>query len=255
LRAWLILLILAFIWATLAAVLMALLSAEEDVLAPQWLPVLGIPLLPLFALVGYTCAFFRCVLASGKEGKAGQIRWPGAADITQVLWSLAACLLSFLATPVVPVAVAILFWLYSGDLTWVDRLILWELGLVAVGCWALALLAVDQSGRLRDVNPVALARMTGRLGWRGWLLVGLATAGVLFCFHFTLGALEDLHDVSLAWLALFWWGFCGTAWIVFLLRWFGVSQFRARQRRKDEGKAYLAHESRSPAHCLPGPGS
>ena len=129
--------------------------------------------------------------------------------------------------------------MYGGELTWVDRLILWELGFVAVVSWELALLAVTESGRLRDANPVSQARLAASLGWPGRLTVVLAAAGVLLHLHLALGAMEDLHDGPAGWWELGWWGFWGAAWVVFLLRWFGLSQFRARERQQAEGNRSL----------------
>jgi hypothetical protein len=236
LRAWPISLGLAFIWATLATVYFTALRPEYRDLTDWSLDVLG-PRLPFLLvawfLLGYACAFFRCVLASAAAGEADCVRWPGG-DAVQVLWSTVACLVCFLAGPVVPLVVAFLFWLNGGDLEWVDWLILWELGLAAAAYWALTLLAVDQSGRLRDANPIAVVRLVNRFGWRGWLVVVLAAVGVAGCYYFTLGSLEALHRGAEGFFGLVWWGFVGQAWIVFLLRWLGVSQFRAKEKRKRE---------------------
>jgi hypothetical protein len=248
LRAWMILVGLALVWAMLAAIV-------SEVLAEAWEPVWWdaaalwwqIPLAMLaFLLLGYACAFFRCVLASGAAGEAGFVSWPGA-DILQVLWSGAACLVCFLAGPAVLVALAYWFWLNNGDPTWVDLFILWELGLVAVGYWALALLAVDQSGRLRDANPVGVIRLVVCLGWRGRLAVVLATVGTLAGFYFTWGAVAAVHHGPLGFMGLIWWGFCGQVWIVFLLRWVGVSRFWADERRNRERQGAFSDGQRHAA--------
>jgi hypothetical protein len=232
-RASLVLLILAVTWATLAAFFVALFAEDWDMSAPGPALLLVPPMVVLFFLLAYTCAFFRCVLASASEGESGVIRWPGG-DLLQVLWSGAACLVCFVAGPLLPGVVAFLFWLNSGDLEWVDEIILVELGLVAICSWVLALLAVDRSGRLRDANPIALAQMARRLGWRGWLLVVLASSWALVLVPITMAAMGELHHSALGWIALGWWGFWGMAWVVFLLRWYGLSQFRATQQRRAE---------------------
>jgi hypothetical protein len=251
LRGWPVLIALALAWAMVVVILVTLLPEEWDLAGVQT----RLPLLtPLFLLVSYTCAFFRCVLASAADGEVGFLRWPGG-DLLQILWSGAACLLCFLAGPVVPLVVALWFWLESGDLELLDWLILGELGLVAVGYWALALLAVDQSGRLRDANPVAVVRLMRRLEWRGWVMVLLAAAGVVLTFHLTLSALEDLHTGPGGALLLAWWGCCGPAWIVFLLRWYGVSLYHARERRRRQRSPGAEKRSSAPrtrgAHSTP----
>jgi hypothetical protein len=241
-RAWPVLLPLAVAWAGLLWFLMTSLAEDWDpgVLAA------GLPLLlPGFLLLGYTCAFYGCVLASAAAGEARVIRWPGA-DLPLVLRSGAAALVGFLAGPVVPVAAAFLFWLHSGDLEWVDHLILWELGLVAVGCWVLAVLAVQQNGRLRDANPFAVARLARQLGRRGWLAVTLITLCVLLHLRLALGALEDLHHGLLGLMLLTWWGFWWSAWVVFLLRWYGLSRFWAAKGAEDGSGPSFPEEQRSP---------
>jgi hypothetical protein len=242
LRAWPILLGLGLAWATLAVALVAVLPVEWEwsALGPR-LPLLMVG----FFLLSYTCAFYGCVVASSAAGETGVIRWPGG-DLLQALRSGIACLVCFLVGPVVPAVVALLFWIHAGDLTWVDEAILWELGAVAVGCWVLALLAVGEKGRLRDANPLAVARLVGRLGWRGGLAVALIVAGVVVQFRLMLGSLEDVHESPGGWLALVAWGVAGSAWVVFLLRWFGVSRYhrygrpeRAEKRPRPEKQKRL----------------
>jgi hypothetical protein len=225
-RAWPILLILAGAWATLTAILIAVWTSEGDwaVLAP---------LLLLSLVFCYTCTFYRCVLTSAAAGECDFVPWPKA-DVVQVLWTGAACLVSFLAGAVVPAAVAFWFWLNGGDLLWLDYLILGELVVVAVGSWILAFLAVHHSGRLRAANPVAVANFARQLEWRGWLAVVLATIGLLMQYWLILGAVELMHDEDggpvIGWLVLLWWWFWGGAWVVFLLRWWGLSRYWAGQR-------------------------
>jgi hypothetical protein len=243
-RAWPILLILALSWATLTAVLMAALPAVQDgVTLGGWLV---LPAFPLF-LLSYTAAFYRCVLGSAEVGEAGLVRWPGV-DLLQVARTGTACLVCFLAGPIIPAAAAFFFWLNSGDLALVDQLILLELGLAAVGYWAFALLAVDESGRLRSASPGAVGRLVRTLGWRGWLMVALIAAGMLVHFRLALGAVEDMHRNPGGWLALLWWDYWGMAWAVFLLRWFGLSRFRTQEERK-RSREFSLDEAALPSRC------
>jgi hypothetical protein len=243
-RAWPVLIILALAWATLSAVLMALLPAVQDgVTLAGWLLLLGFPVL----LLSYTAAFYRCVLASADAGEAGLVRWPGV-DCLQVLRTGAACLVCFLAGPVIPAVAAFIFWLNSGDFMLVDQLILLELGLAAVGYWMLGLLAVDETGHLRASSPAGVSRLARSLGWRGWLMVTLIAVGMLVHCRLALGAAETMHRNPGGWLALLWWDFWGMAWVVFLLRWFGLSRFRALEQRKRGGQPSLATNA-PPSRC------
>src|SRR5581483_1340667 len=88
-------------------------------------------------VLGYTWGLLQCVLSAASEGVACQRHWPGS-DAMRLLKSTGDGLVSFLAGPAVFTGAALLFWLGSGDLDWLDRLILAELGLAAVGGWLLA---------------------------------------------------------------------------------------------------------------------
>jgi hypothetical protein len=59
-----------------------------------------------------------------------------------------------------------------------------------------------------------------------------------------LGSMEDMHRNAGGWLALLWWDFWGMAWVVFLLRWFGLTRFRAQQQRKRATDPGLANPER-----------
>ncbi len=230
LRTWPVLLGLALGWATVTALLLAQMTdlfRGEDADAATWLP--GLPFLAvLFALWCFHWGFYQCVLASATEGEAGVIRWPGA-DVLLMLRSGTTALVGFLAGPAVFVAVAVWFWMNSGELEWLDQLILVELGLAAATYWALVLLAVEKSGRLRDVNPLAVLRLAGALEWRGWVLILLAALGGVVHFQLAFAALGLFHDGPGGWFVLGWWGFWGFAWVVFLLRWYGLARYRERR--------------------------
>jgi hypothetical protein len=133
---------------------------------------------------------------------------------------------------VVPAVVACWFWLNSGDLLWVDWLIVWQLGIVAVGYWALALMAVQERGRFRDAHPAAVVRLVQRLGWRAVLAAVLLAVVVVGHCLLVLDTLEELRGLR-GWLQLVgcWAG--QFFWMVLLLRWLGVSSYRARKQRRD----------------------
>jgi hypothetical protein len=234
LRAVFLLFGLAVAWAVLTTFLVATLPDTWD--AAEVTPRLPL-LMPLGLLLGYTFAAFRCTLVSAARGEAGFIAWPGF-DLAQTAWSGLVGLVCFLTGPIVPAVVAYLFWLESGDLTWVDELILWELATLTVAGWALAMLAAHGGGKLRYATLGAAAKLVHKLGYRllGIALIGAAVA--TFVGLRALGALADLQEGLEGWLILIgWWTgtLCG---LVFLLRWLGVSCFRARklraQRRRQE---------------------
>lgn len=136
--------------------------------------------LGVLLIAGLPCSFLEAVMESASAGEAFFIRWSGNLPGTVVLGGLR-WLACFLAGPVVFAAAGLMYWLSCGDPAVVDWLILTELGLVAVAYQIYALLALNDRGRLRDLNPVAVADLAHRLSWRG--LGGVLAAAALLLAH------------------------------------------------------------------------
>jgi hypothetical protein len=248
-RAWPILLGISLAWATLTTTFVTLLPEEWDAnaVAPR------VPFfLFAFLLLGFTSSFLRGVLASASDGESAFVPWPRG-DVLQVLWSGVACLVCFLAGPVAALLAAVWFWLNAGDLVFVDGLIIFELGAAAVTYWILALLAVEHRGRLRDASPIGVGRVARHLGWRGWVVVGLATSALLAQVHLILESVEDLHRGPGGWFSLVWWSFACMASLLALLRWFGLSRFRAKQLQRRARETALSDDDKHPASRREGP--
>jgi hypothetical protein len=227
LRAWPLVFGLTFAWFLVTGLALAVLPnlSEPAELLP-WLFVLPVTA----GLFCYTCAFCRCVLVSACRGEAGFVSWPRG-GVAQIAWSGLVGLVCLLAGPVVPLVVAFTFWLNSGDLGLVDWLILWELGTLAVLGWVLGLLAVLDGGRLRDAGPGGAAGLVRRLGLRvlGVALLGSAVAAGQAVL--TLFLLEVQGGDGGDWIvsAYCWAG--ELVWMIFLLRWLGLTCFWVRQKR------------------------
>jgi len=228
LRAWFMVLVLALAWTMLITVLIALLP-------DTWTLTEFMPRFPLlmfvFLLLGYSCACLQTTLGAARAGESDYVAWPERGLVPAVRGG-AQAVVCLLAGPVVPAVAAGWFWLNSGDLLWVDWLIVWQLGIVAVGYWALALMAVQERGRFRDAQPAAVVRLVKRLGYRAMLAAVLIAVVVVGHGLLVLDTLEELRGLR-GWLQLV--GcFAGQFfWMVLLLRWLGVSSYRARQQRRD----------------------
>jgi hypothetical protein len=191
---------------------------------------LTIPLL----IFGYVAGFLNCVLISAMTGETRRIRWPGR-DVGLALKSGASWLICFLAGPILPAGAGLLFWLHGGDFELLDWIILAEANILALACWFLLILAVNQNDRFYEVGPVRVAGMIQLLGHR---LVALALfAGGLGLLHGWLAsvAVAQTHDDILAglFLLLLCWSsaiYCAT----FLFRWVGLWFYWKRVREKQE---------------------
>ncbi len=226
LRALPLALILAMAWATLIAILGAMMPDRWDAL--EILPRAPV-LMIVFMLFGYTVAFLQGTYAAARTGQAGFLVWPGR-NMTVTVRGGVQGLLAFLAGPVLPAVVGYIFWVESGELQTIDWMILWQLGLVAVGYWALAMLAVQEDNRLRDLHPAAVMKLARQIGFRAPLFAVLIALPVVGQSLQTLGALDRPDRSAGGWLLLVmsWTG--QLAWMLLLLRWFGVSRFRAGGR-------------------------
>jgi hypothetical protein len=185
-----------------------------------WL-IFALYMLGPLVLLAYVCGFLDCVLASAAAGQAGVVSWPGR-DLLLALKSCLWWLLAFLAGPVLPAAIVPVYWLYVGELTTLDWIILGELGVLAVGYWLLAILAVSRSDRVSDLNPLRVLRLAERLGYRAWVAAFAASLLGIGTVLLVLAALPLVHANGVAGVLLvFVWG--GTLFVAtFLFRLLGV---------------------------------
>lgn len=189
----------------------------------------GLLYLPAPVLVlSYAFALLEGALVSGLAGDSRHIRWPGR-SLALALRSGAIGLSCFLAGPVFLVGGSFLYWLQCGDPTAVDWLILVELNVLAWAYGLFALVAVCQSDRLLDVNPLRVADVVHRLGYDVRLLILLSS--VLALAHGLLAAIalwELNRRPQIGWTLLA--GSCLSGLFLgpFLLRLLGVWCHRAR---------------------------
>jgi hypothetical protein len=219
-------LILLWLGAAWLAVIVLRERWEEGADSGFWLGVAGGPLL---LLACYTGAFFHGVLCSSAQGDAGFVCRPGFGDGAAIAWGALVSLVSFLAGPVVPAGVALLFWLNSGELTAADWLILWELATLTVAGWALGLLAAHDGGVLYSAAAAGLVR---RRGWRVLAVAIAGSAAVALFGVMALGLLEDPPEGVAVWLGLAGLAVGGLFTTVFLLRWLGLTYYYARKGRR-----------------------
>ncbi len=192
---------------------------------------IGVRVSQLFLLVltvGVPASFLDRVLVSAAAGEVDYIEWSGSVLVT-VARSGIRWLACFFTGPVVFALIAYVYWLNSGDTEIIDWLILAQLGIVAVAHQAFVLLSLTDRGRLRDLNPLAVADLAHRLGGRALAVVIVAAAVFLLHGAAILGAVLLVHrDVLLgcAVLAAGW--ASGVFWGTFFCRLLGIWCFRSR---------------------------
>jgi hypothetical protein len=191
----------------------------------QGIAVFGIYLLwasiPLLIL-SYSCGFLDCVMAGALAGEFRHVRWPGS-RLDMALKSCYVWVVCFLAGPVVPIALALTFWLQAGEMEIMDWLILAELVVVGFGYWLLVLLTVNAKDGLANVSPMRVMESIGRLGWF-LISVALGTAVVMILHVLALiPALASVQrEEGSGWLTMILCCWSGMFWATFLFRWLGV---------------------------------
>jgi hypothetical protein len=178
----------------------------------------SVPLL----IFSYSCGFLDCVMGGALAGEFRHVRWPGR-NYGLALKSCVTWIVCFLAGPIVPIALAVVFWLRAGEMQIIDWLIMGELVIVAFSYWILVLLTVNAKDGLRFSNPVPVSELVSHLGWGSiGLVVGAAMAALIHVWA-ALAAVTDLQrDQTGGWFALILCCWSGMFWATFLFRWLGI---------------------------------
>jgi len=184
---------------------------------------LAIPLV----IIGFTCLLLDGALKTAPVGEL-HIHWL-VRNLGRAIQSGASWLFCFLAGPSLPLGGSMIYWFYCGDPILPDWLILAYLCIVGISYGLFATLAVNQSGRLLDANPVRIAELAYKLGFRSIAVVVLTATLMLGHCLLALAALQDLHhDAPAGWTLLFLCWLNGMFWVAFLLRLLGVWCQRAK---------------------------
>ena len=147
----------------------------------------------LLLVLGRILSYFNGILALACEGKVKH----DASIEFEPFDALASCgewLACLAAGPAFLFGSALGYWLYCGDLTVVDWLILVELGFVGVGWWLLAILLINVNGRFRVPSPVQVARTAWGMGLKTLEITLLATGVFLVQFFAAAYGIGHLHD-------------------------------------------------------------
>jgi hypothetical protein len=177
------------------------LSIDHDRPANWAYGMLGIALVLLLFVLGRTLNYFNAVLALAAQGK---VKHEASIDFDPI-GALLGCgqwLACFLAGPAILFGSALGYWLYCGDLSVIDWLILAELAFVGIGWWLIAILLTNVDGGLRVAMPRQVIRMAWGMGWKTIELTALGSA--VFVAHLFTGTygIGHLHDQPVTSFAL-----------------------------------------------------
>jgi hypothetical protein len=153
------------------------------------------------AALSFTFGYLHWVLSAAAAGQPPHGGWP-ILDLRLWLRGTGRCLAALLAGPVELAVLGFYYWMECGDPSWLDGIILAEMGIAAVGCGLFALAAMtcagwlwrlDASGTRGDFNPLRAIELAHRLGRRGAGLVLFASAAALVHGWLALAAIEKMH--------------------------------------------------------------
>lgn len=216
-----------------AFALLGWLSIDHDRRATWPYGVLAVSLLLLLLVLGRTLNYFNAILRLAAQGK---VRHDAAIDFEPIraILSCGQWFACFLAGPAVLFGGALGYWLYSGDLTVIDWLILGELCFAAVGWWLIAILLTNAKTEIRVPTPAQVARTALGMGWKSIEMTLLAAT--VFLAHLAAGVqgIGHLHDQPLFSFALL----CvaattGLYMTAFTFRRLGLAYYRVERDRRD----------------------
>ncbi|HUG91356.1 MAG TPA: hypothetical protein VML55_11010 [Planctomycetaceae bacterium] len=155
------------------------------------------PLFVLTGLAGVVCAGYCAALSNRVLAAAARVGGTGAGGarlgFDAAFTALAGWIGCFLAGPAVPAGVAALYWLGCGDLALLDRVIMAELLVPAIGYWLVALTIMNARGRLLDATPARVCETAWRLGRTGVIVTLAVSAVVSACAATTFAAAGLIH--------------------------------------------------------------
>jgi hypothetical protein len=182
----------------------------------------------LFTL-GHTFHYFNAILEMASRGKTRHEPGIGCS----ALGALVSCghwLGCFVMGPALLFAGAFGYWLYCGDLTVIDWMILVELCYAGVGWWLLALLLTNLDDTLRVATPGMIIRTARAMRWETAGLTAMAAIVFLGHFFFAAYAISQLHVTPLSSFPLLWVCWCSGLYLTaFIFRRLGLTYHRAQQ--------------------------
>ncbi|MGE3316007.1 MAG: hypothetical protein AB7O26_12910 [Planctomycetaceae bacterium] len=194
--------------------------------------VFGFSLFFLSYVLATTMTYFNSVLALAARGKAKVepriVASAGHAGANCGVWI--AC---FLTGPVVVFGAAIAYWMYCGELDFIDWTILAELAFAGLAWWLFALLHTNASETYRVPFPNEVLRLA--FAMRKAMLELVVPASLVFAGHillaaYSLGRLQDQPVLAALLLSLFWGS--GLYCTSFTLRQLGLAYCRMQRETR-----------------------
>jgi hypothetical protein len=193
---------------------------------------LGVSLFLLLLVLGRTLNYFNAILALAAQGK---VKHDASIDFAPIraLLSCGQWFACFLAGPAFLFGFILGYWLYSGDLSVIDWLILAELGFAGVGWWLIAILLTNINGAARVPTPRHVARTALAMGWKTVELALLATGVFLAHLFAAIYGIGHLHDRPVvAFLLLCTAATTGLYLTAFTFRRLGLTYYRVERKRR-----------------------
>lgn len=212
------------------------LSIDHDRPANWAYGMLGISLVLLLFVLGRTLNYFNAVLALAAKGK---VKHEASIDFDPIgaFMGCGQWFACFLAGPAFLFGAALGYWLYCGDLSVIDWMILAELGFAGVGWWLIAILLTNVDSDLRVPMPGQVVRTAWAMGRKTIEItaIGLAVfAAHLYAGAYGIGHLHDQPVTSFALLCIA--ATTGLYLAAFTFRRLGLAYYRCQHRAAATGQ-------------------
>jgi len=147
-------------------------------------------LLILVVVFGYVLLFLGQVLTTSASGEVTQPRSPSW-DLTEIARGLARWSWALIVGGVVGGMPPLLYWIWCGDVDWLDRIVLVDLVVPGMAYAQMALLSALIHDSPLAANPVTVTVAIRRVGW-GYLVPCLFTGSCVLVLGFVFGAVLQM---------------------------------------------------------------
>ena len=195
------------------------------------LALFAVATLILICQLGSMFDYFNAVMALAARGRVKQEPTVNS-DPVHGLRTCGHWLGCFLAGPAVLFGIALEYWIYSGDLSPMDWLIVSELGIAGVGWCMISLLLAAADETIRVPTPAQVLKVALRMRWKTVELTLLATAVLLGHFAAAICGIAQLHANPVSAVPLLW--LCWTSGLylaTFTFRRLGLTYYRLMKER------------------------
>lgn len=195
----------------------------------KWLPALGLLSVSSFYCLGFWFVLFNQIC----RGEFHAIHWQGR-DSQEIFLQFLRGVICFATAPALLIAIAYYYWLFAGNINWIDYLLIVELLSAAWLFWFLAMFSINLNRSLKGLAPTAIVAMLGNFPWRKrcQILVFL-WSGMLSSMSILIPVIWfGVNAATSILLFIVFMIYFFQVWFALLIRWFGLQCFQSKIQKR-----------------------